>query len=193
MTAFARHSTGSWTAFGRTSMRASPASTAAFTTLAAHYDTLAHRRPILHQPVRGIPRRRHAPRFHPRRTGRAPHTSCDRLFEITETVAVSNFTSAVALVTELRRMGCRSALDDFGSGLSSFAYLRNLPVDFLKIDGQFVRGITHHTIDRATGEAVNRIGHDMGIRTIGEYVESGAIRDSLRDLGVDFAQGFAVS
>ncbi len=90
-------------------------------------------------------------------------------------------------------MGCRSALDDFGSGLSSFAYLRNLPVDFLKIDGQFVRGITHHTIDRATGEAVNRIGHDMGIRTIGEYVESGAIRDSLRDLGVDFAQGFAVS
>jgi len=114
-------------------------------------------------------------------------------FELTETVAISDLAVAVEFIHELRALGCRFALDDFGSGLSSFAYLKNLPVDFLKIDGHFVRGIAHDSIDRAMVEAVNRIGHEIGLRTIAEFVESQAILDCLRELGVDYAQGYAIA
>jgi len=100
---------------------------------------------------------------------------------------------AVELINELRALGCRFALDDFGSGLSSFAYLKNLPVDFLKVDGRFVRGIAHDNIDRAMVEAVNRIGHEMGLRTIAEFVETDAILQCLRELGVDYAQGYGIA
>jgi diguanylate cyclase (GGDEF)-like protein len=122
-------------------------------------------------------------------SGLPPGVIC---FEITETVAISNFDVAVQFVEELRTVGCRFALDDFGSGLSSFAYLKRLPVDFLKIDGNFVRGILLDTIDRAMVESVNRIAHEMGLRTVAEFVESEAILDCLREIGVDYAQGYAI-
>jgi len=108
-------------------------------------------------------------------------------------VAITNLAVAVEFIHELRALGCRFALDDFGSGLSSFAYLKDLPVDFLKVDGHFVRDIAHDSIDRAMVEAVNRIGHEIGLRTIAEFVESQAILDCLRELGVDYAQGYAIA
>jgi EAL domain-containing protein (putative c-di-GMP-specific phosphodiesterase class I) len=90
----------------------------------------------------------------------------------------------------LRRLGCRFALDDFGSGLSSFAYLKSLPVDFLKIDGVFVKDIVDDAIDRELVRAINEIGHVMGKRTIAEFVESKEILAALAEIGVDYAQGF---
>ena len=113
-------------------------------------------------------------------------------FEITETSAIANLNRAVQLIESLRERGCRFALDDFGSGLSSFAYLKNLPVDFLKIDGAFVRDILEDPIDEAMVQAINHIGHVMGIRTIAEFVESTAIEKQLKLMQVDFVQGYAI-
>ena len=113
-------------------------------------------------------------------------------FEITETVAITHFDRAIRLVTALREIGCRFALDDFGSGLSSFGYLKNLPMDFLKIDGGLVRNIVDNPIDAAMVVAINDIGHVMGLQTIAEYVENDAIRDKLTSIGVDYIQGFGI-
>ncbi len=113
-------------------------------------------------------------------------------FEITETAAISNFETALKFMRLLHGMGCRFALDDFGSGMSSFAYLKQLPVDFLKIDGSYVRDLLHNPVDRAMVQAVNQIGHAMGIQTIAEYVEDRAILGALTSIGVDFAQGYAI-
>ena len=110
-------------------------------------------------------------------------------FEITETAVVENFDSARAFIAALRERGCRFALDDFGSGMSSYSYLKNLPANYIKIDGSFVRGILEDPIDRAVVESINQIAHDLDMKTIAEFVESEAILAALAEIGVDYAQG----
>ena len=114
-------------------------------------------------------------------------------FEITETAAIANLRKAGRFIKILKARGCKFALDDFGSGLSSFAYLKNLEVDYLKIDGGFVRDIAIDKIDRAMVEAINNLGHVMNIRTIAEFVENEQILDVLRALKVDYAQGYGIA
>jgi diguanylate cyclase (GGDEF)-like protein/PAS domain S-box-containing protein len=113
-------------------------------------------------------------------------------FEITETAAITNLHKAVHFMQDLKDLGCRFALDDFGSGMSSFAYLKNLPVDFLKIDGAFIVDMLHDPVDLALVDAINRVAHILGMRTIAESVESDAIMDKLKNLRVDYVQGYAV-
>jgi len=110
-------------------------------------------------------------------------------FEITETAAISNLESVRSLIEDLQAMGCRFALDDFGSGLSSFAYLHNLGVDYLKIDGAFVRDMARDPVDAAMVEAIAKVGRIMGIHTVAEFVEDKATADALRALGVNYGQG----
>ncbi|MEG4516017.1 MULTISPECIES: EAL domain-containing protein [unclassified Microcoleus] len=113
-------------------------------------------------------------------------------FEITETAAIANFEQARYFMSELKKIGCCFALDDFGSGLSSFAYLMNLPVDYLKIDGAFVKNISHNLISQALVEGFNGIAHAMNLETIAEFVEDEAILEKLREIGVDYAQGYGI-
>lgn len=113
-------------------------------------------------------------------------------FEITETSAVANLNSAVDLIADLKQVGFRFSLDDFGSGMSSFTYLKTLDVDFLKIDGSFVLDINDDPVDYAMVESINHIGHVMGMATIAEFVENEAILDKLQHLGVDYVQGYAI-
>ncbi|MEZ5440346.1 MAG: EAL domain-containing protein [Lysobacterales bacterium] len=113
-------------------------------------------------------------------------------FEITETKAVSNLTEARELISELRGLGCRFALDDFGCGFSSFTHLKHLDVDYLKIDGSFTQGMIDDPVDRAVVSAINNIAHSVGKRTVAEYVDRPEVLSELRDCGVDFVQGYYV-
>jgi len=114
-------------------------------------------------------------------------------FEITETEAISNLAKAQGFIRKLKNHGCKFALDDFGSGFSSYAYLKNLPVDFLKIDGMFIKDIHKDPANYAMVESINHIGHVMGRQTIAEFVENHAIQQTLSRLGVDYMQGYGIA
>ena len=111
-------------------------------------------------------------------------------FEITETAAISKLDSAMHFISVLKAKGCRFSLDDFGSGLSSFNYLRDLQIDFLKIDGEFVQNMLEDQVKRAMVESINQVGHALGIQTIAEWVENRQTLEVLKELGVDYAQGY---
>jgi diguanylate cyclase (GGDEF)-like protein len=119
-----------------------------------------------------------------------PQTIC---FEITETMAIENLSKTTSLIQQLRTIGCSFALDDFGSGMSSFGYLKNLPIDYLKIDGIFIKDIVQNRVDREIVEAINRIAHVMGIQTVAEYVENNDILMELQNLGIGYAQGYGIA
>ena len=113
-------------------------------------------------------------------------------FEITETATISRLNSAVAFIKDIKNIGAKFALDDFGSGLSSFSYLKTIPVDYLKIDGGFVINMLEDHMDCAFVDVINQLGHVAGLKTIAEFVENDAVHNKLKEMGVDFAQGYAL-
>jgi diguanylate cyclase (GGDEF)-like protein/PAS domain S-box-containing protein len=123
------------------------------------------------------------------RSGIDPSKIC---FEITETAAIASYSQANRFINSLKELGCKFALDDFGTGLSSFGYLKHFPVDYLKIDGSFVKEMLHDPIDREMVRSINEIGHLTGKQTIAEFVESQEILTMLRGMGVDYAQGYGI-
>ncbi|NND60206.1 MAG: EAL domain-containing protein [Gammaproteobacteria bacterium] len=123
-------------------------------------------------------------------TGVPPSLIC---FEVTETAAIANLEVAQNFMHALKRLGCRFALDDFGAGLSSFAYLRSLPVDYLKLDGSFVKPIVEDQTSASMLAAMHQIGKICGLQTVAEYVENDTILEHLRQMGVDFAQGYGIA
>jgi diguanylate cyclase (GGDEF)-like protein/PAS domain S-box-containing protein len=123
------------------------------------------------------------------RSGLAGSSIC---FEITETAAIASYSQANRFIHALKELGCKFALDDFGTGLSSFGYLKHFPVDFLKIDGSFVKEILHDPIDREMVRSINEIGHLTGKQTIAEFAENQEIITMLRGMGIDYAQGYGV-
>ena len=125
-----------------------------------------------------------------RKSGIPPEVIC---FEITETATISNMASAHEFINDLKQTGCSFALDDFGSGFSSFNYLKNLPVNYLKIDGIFVKNMHEDDENRAMVEAINNMGHIMGKKTIAEFVCNARIIEMLKDIGVDYAQGYEIA
>jgi EAL domain-containing protein (putative c-di-GMP-specific phosphodiesterase class I) len=114
-------------------------------------------------------------------------------FEITETAAIADLSRTAGIIHDLKAMGCMVALDDFGSGLASYSYLKGMPVDWLKIDGAFVRKIATDRDDYAVVKSINDIGHFLGKKTIAEYVADDEILGLVREIGVDFAQGYGIS
>jgi EAL domain-containing protein (putative c-di-GMP-specific phosphodiesterase class I) len=122
-------------------------------------------------------------------TGVPTHKLC---FEVTETVGVASLSETADFIREIKKAGCKFSLDDFGSGMSSYAYLRHLPVDFLKIDGAFVKDMANNPFDAAVVKSICEIGHFMDKKVIAEYVENDAILEQLRALGVDCAQGYGI-
>ncbi len=119
-----------------------------------------------------------------------PHLLC---FEITETVAIANITKTSRFIRQMRELGCRFSLDDFGSGMSSFGYLKNLPVDYLKIDGEFIKDIVESSTNVEIAAAIHRIGHVMGMQTIAEYVTNQKVWQKVAAIGIDYAQGYYIN
>lgn len=113
-------------------------------------------------------------------------------FEITETAVIANLSTAMSFIDKVKQLGCRVALDDFGAGLSSFSYLKSIRADYLKIDGSFIKDMLDDPMDHAIVEAINNIGHVVGLQTIAEFVESDATKQRLKQIGVDYAQGNAI-
>ena len=113
-------------------------------------------------------------------------------FEITETAAISNLDKALHFINTLKKLGCRFALDDFGTGVSSFQYLHDLPVDYIKIDGKFVRNIDNNDVNHSIINAITDIGHELGLEIVAEYVEDEVIREKLKNCNIDYIQGYAV-
>jgi len=111
-------------------------------------------------------------------------------FEITETTAITNLSDAKLFFESMQAFGVRFALDDFGSGVSSFGYLKSLPVDYLKIDGQFIQGLADDAVDQATVRCIREVATITGKKTVAEFVETEAVEALLRDIGIDYAQGF---
>ena len=120
-------------------------------------------------------------------------TPAQLCFEITETAVIANLNTASTLIAALREMGCKFALDDFGVGLSSFSYLKTLSVDYLKLDGYFVKNMVTDKLDRTMVEAINKIGHSMNIETIAEFVEDEKTLEAVRETGIDYAQGYVIA
>lgn len=111
-------------------------------------------------------------------------------FEITETIAINNLHQASVFINSLKSLGCSFALDDFGKGMSSLTYLKNLPVDYLKIDGSFIKEINTETVTKAMVQAINFLAEAIGVKTIAEFAENQDIVDILKDLNIDYAQGY---
>jgi EAL domain-containing protein (putative c-di-GMP-specific phosphodiesterase class I) len=114
-------------------------------------------------------------------------------FDISETAAINNFSGILTLINTLKPLGCRFALDNFGAGIASFTYLKNLPIDFLKIDGALIKDITNDIIDHATVKAINDLAHLMHVPTIAQAVESEEIYLKLKEMEVDYVQGYWLS
>lgn len=119
-----------------------------------------------------------------------PQTIC---FEITESTAIANFDQAIEFIKEVKKLGCYFAIDDFGHGMNSFEYIKHFPVDYLKINGNFVKKLVHSQVDRAIVESFHHIGRVMNLQTIAEFVEDGAILEELTAIGVDYAQGYEIA
>ena len=166
----------------------------AFRWLVSEADEREKLRDVLDQSLGPEPGRRQVPAVRhrpvPSKSGIDASKIC---FEITETAAVASFSQANRFIQALKELGCRFALDDFGTGLSSFGYLKHFPVDFLKIDGSFVREILRDPIDREMVRSINEIGHLTGKQTIAEFAENAEIIQMLTSLGVDYAQGYGVA
>ena len=107
-------------------------------------------------------------------------------------MAITNLNHAINVIQTIKDKGCEFSLDDFGTGQSSYAYLKNLPVDYLKIDGVFIKDIANNPADQAMVKSINEIGHFLGMKTVAEFVENEEIITILKDIGVDYAQGYAV-
>jgi diguanylate cyclase (GGDEF)-like protein/PAS domain S-box-containing protein len=114
-------------------------------------------------------------------------------FEITENVALADLQHVIKFISTLKELGCRFSMDDFGNGLSSFGYLKNIPFDYLKIDGRLVKGILSNPFERAMVESINHIGHVMGLRTIAKWVEDTQTLKLLEEIGVDYVQGYRIA
>lgn len=113
-------------------------------------------------------------------------------FEITETAAINHMSNTITIVSELQHIGCKIALDDFGVGLSSFSYLKNFSVNFIKIDGSFIKNVATHKVDQTIVKTINQMAHNLGMETIAEYVETKTIFNTIHKIGVDYAQGYAI-